>query len=502
MVSDNLLLIRADANARMGTGHLMRCLALAQAWQAQGGEAIFVTACENTGLLGRLRDEGLQVIRLERAFPDADDWAMTSQVLVAHPGAWVVLDGYNFDPSYQLRVKEAGHPLLVIDDMAHLDHYYADVVLNQNLHAAQLTYSCEPYTCLLLGTRYVLLRREFWPWCGWQREIPDIARKVLVTLGGADPDNVTFKIVQALRQVDVDGLEVVVVIGASNPHHQELEFAVRHSPFAIRLENNVTNMPELMAWADVAISAGGSTCWELAFMGLPNLALILSDNQRPVAEGLGATDVAVNLGLAASLTPHDIAHMLAELGCAFERRTFMARRGRELVDDLGAARVVQHMQGPQLTLRPAQEDDVRLIWEWANDGDIRAASFSSEPIPWRTHERWFTAILTDPQSLFYVVLDAHGTPVGQVRYRIEAREATISVSLAPGQRGRGYGSQMIRLASRRVFEATPVNLIHAYIRPDNVASLRAFASAGFIHRETVEAEGHPACHFVLQDTRL
>ena len=92
-----------------------------------------------------------------------------------------MLDGYHFRPSYQLRVKDSGHPLLVIDDMAHLDHYYADVVLNQNIHAEQLDYSCEPYARMLLGSRYVLLRREFWPWREWQREIPQVAHKVLVT---------------------------------------------------------------------------------------------------------------------------------------------------------------------------------------------------------------------------------------------------------------------------------------------------------------------------------
>ncbi|MDY7080712.1 MAG: DegT/DnrJ/EryC1/StrS family aminotransferase [Chloroflexota bacterium] len=146
VVPDGLpLLIRADANVHIGTGHLMRCLALAQGWQTQGGRATFITACESDGLRQRLSDEGFQVIALEHPYPDPADWEITSQVLAAHPGAWMVLDGYHFDPAYQRQVKKVGHPLLVIDDMAHLDHYYADVLLNQNIHAEQLDYSCEPY---------------------------------------------------------------------------------------------------------------------------------------------------------------------------------------------------------------------------------------------------------------------------------------------------------------------------------------------------------------------
>lgn len=339
------LLIRADANAHKGTGHLMRCLALAQGWQARGGRATFITACESDGLRQRLSDEGFQVIALEHPYPDPADWEMTSKMLAAHPGAWVVLDGYHFDPAYQRQIREAGHPLLVIDDMAHLDHYYADVVLNQNINAEQLRYSCEPYTRLLLGTRYVLLRSEFLAWRGWQREILEVTRKILVTLGGGDPDNQTLKVIRALRQVGVDDLEAVVVVGASNPHYQELKFAIRNSQFTIRLVRNVSNMPELMAWADVAISAGGSTCWEMAFMGLPTILLVLAGNQRDIAEGVSEADVALNLGWFEQVTDAHIVDALSRLLVNCDQRHQMSRSGQALVDGMGRERVVLALQG-------------------------------------------------------------------------------------------------------------------------------------------------------------
>ena len=156
----------------------------------------------------------------------------------------------------------------------------------------------EAHTRLLLGTRYVLLRREFWPWRGWRREIPAVARKVLVTLGGGDPDNVTLKVIRALAQVEIEGLEAVVVVGPANPHLEELQAAVKDTPHPIRLESNVTNMPELMAWADVAITAGGSTCWETAFMGLP---ICCNDwlkpiRSAPIAQGEKAIRIVVEPG--------------------------------------------------------------------------------------------------------------------------------------------------------------------------------------------------------------
>jgi UDP-2,4-diacetamido-2,4,6-trideoxy-beta-L-altropyranose hydrolase len=337
----SFLVIRVDANAYMGTGHLMRCMALAQGWKARGGQAAFITACESDGLCRRLSDEGFQVITIERSYPDPADWAITSQALAAHPGVWLVLDGYHFTPAYQRQIKEAGHRLLVIDDMAHLDYYYADVVLNQNISAERLRYSCEPYTQLLLGTRYVLLRPEFLAWQGKQREISKVARKVLVTLGGGDPDNQTQKVIRALQQVDVDGLEAVIVVGASNPHFRKLQSATRNSKFPFRLVRNATNMSELMAWADAAVSAGGSTCWELAFTGLPTVVLVLAENQQDIAAGLDKAGVVLNLGWYTEVSIAQMANTLVELLKDRGLRQRMSRRGRELVDGLGTKRVVE-----------------------------------------------------------------------------------------------------------------------------------------------------------------
>jgi spore coat polysaccharide biosynthesis predicted glycosyltransferase SpsG len=107
----------------------------------------------------------------------------------------------------------------------------------------------------LLGTKYALLRREFWQWQDWERAINPIARKLLVTFGGSDPDNVTLKVIQALEWLNRDDLEVIVVIGGSNPHYEILQKEATDSSLAISLQQNVSNMPELMAWADLAILA-------------------------------------------------------------------------------------------------------------------------------------------------------------------------------------------------------------------------------------------------------
>lgn len=344
---NKLLIVRVDANTRMGTGHLMRCLALAQAWKDSGGKGVFVTARNSKSLLERLGNEGFSVHVLDKAYPDPHDWEVTKEVLDMYPDAWVVLDGYHFDPAYQQRVKEAGHQLLVIDDMAHLEHYYADIVLNQNLHAEQLNYSCEPYTQLLLGTQYVLLRREFLQWQSWKREIPEVARKVLVTLGGGDPDNATLKIIKAMNKVKLQDLEVKVVIGSSNLHMASLKEAVHHSPFTIHLLPSVENMPELMAWADVAISSGGTTCWEMAFMGLPAIVGQIAQVENLLVSGLKQLGLFLHTGWFAQLSIEDLAEVIREYLHDKDWRTRMSRLGQETVDGSGCARVLKSIMRPK-----------------------------------------------------------------------------------------------------------------------------------------------------------
>jgi UDP-2,4-diacetamido-2,4,6-trideoxy-beta-L-altropyranose hydrolase len=234
--------------------------------------------------------------------------------------------------------------VLFFDDFGHAKHYCSDFVLNQNLGADENLYrSREPQTRLLLGTRFVQLRNEFSKWRDWRRTIPPRAKKILATLGGSDSENVTLKAVRAIRQIPGLKCETTIVIGGGNPHGEELKSAAQNSP-AIRIVQNAGNMPELMAEADLAIAAGGTTAWELAFMGLPALTIVLADNQRSNAEQLQLSGVARNLGWHENLTPEKIAEEIARLAGDFSARAEMSKRGRELVDGLGSNRVMSCLQ--------------------------------------------------------------------------------------------------------------------------------------------------------------
>ncbi|MBN1472355.1 MAG: UDP-2,4-diacetamido-2,4,6-trideoxy-beta-L-altropyranose hydrolase [Syntrophaceae bacterium] len=342
------LIIRADATSHIGTGHIMRCIALGQAWHDNGGEVTFISHCESEDLRQRLLEEGMNLINIEKAYPAANDLECTLENIAAigrHQAAncWLVIDGYYFDASYQKRIKEAGYKILRIDDYGHADHYCADIVLNQNISADESFYMHrEPHTKLLLGTGYVLLRREFKRWHGWQRSIPDIASKVLVTMGGADPDNVTLKVIQALKQIDIPGLEAKIVVGHANPNLTILESAISDRT-NLQLIKSASNMPELMAWSDIAVSAGGSTCWEMAFMGLPNIFMIIADNQRAVAEELHKQSIAFNMGWGKKILIADLVQHIKSLLLSKDLRKEYSIKSSQIIDSLGSQRVCNEM---------------------------------------------------------------------------------------------------------------------------------------------------------------
>lgn len=340
-----MLLIRADANTSIGTGHVMRCLALAEAWQDSGGDVTFLASIDAPAIEAKLKSEGMELRRPKSTSGSIEDAAGTVSLSRMKDVQWVVVDGYHFCSDYQKFLKDAKLNILTIDDMNYTNNYSADIILNQNIHAHRSLYRNKaPYTRLLLGTNYALLRREFLKYRGWMRTHSNEAHKILVTLGGSDPDNVSLKVINALKQLDIADMEYKIVIGPANLNIEYLRQSIEGASQRFELLTDISNMSELMAWADISVSAGGSTCWELAFMGLPNLILILADNQKEIANGLDSAEVAINVGWHSSVSSNVLANALLNLIQNPEERGRMSERGRKLVDGLGASKVISTMK--------------------------------------------------------------------------------------------------------------------------------------------------------------
>jgi len=495
MTDGRTLLVRCDSSVAIGTGHAMRCLALAQAWQDAGGRAVFAMAEATLAIEERLQRENVEVARLKAEPGSADDVQETIALGRGKQASWVVVDGYGFGANYQAELKSAGLKVLFIDDNGHAGHYSADLVLNQNAHANDGFYSSRDATTrLLLGPRFAMLRREFTQWREWKRENPAIARKVLVTMGGSDPDNVSKGVVQAI--LGEPSLKAMVVAGGSNPHLPELRELVASATNDVQLVDDVTNMPELMANSDVAISGAGTTTLEMCFLGLPALLIVLANNQRPSAEELNRRGAAINLGGGAEIQPSTLSSCLAHIVNSQDIRKAMSERGRELVDGRGAERVVRALRSNALQIRRATKADCKLLWEVANDPAVRASAFSRASISWEDHVAWFESKM-QTATCHILIGEAEGAFAGQVR--VDERpdgQGEIDVAVAREFRGKGLGGRLIDLAVREVFASTAMARIHAYILPQNAASLRAFETAEFRQVGEERVKGHRALHYV------
>ncbi|MGH9512486.1 MAG: UDP-2,4-diacetamido-2,4,6-trideoxy-beta-L-altropyranose hydrolase [Terriglobales bacterium] len=493
----NTFIIRADASVEMGTGHVMRCLALAEAWQDRGGNVIFAMAQSTGALRAYLSSEHVEVANLAVTPGSEQDAIQLTQLACERAAKWVVVDGYQFNSAYQRALKQTSLKVLWVDDTGESGPYTADVVLNQNISAHEEMYmDRDSNISLLLGTRYVMLRREFKPWRDWTRQGPGEGLKILVTMGGSDVRNVTEKVIRALGTVKIS-CKSKVVVGGSNPHGEALKRAVGRSSAGIELLQDPQNMAELMAWADAAITAAGSTCWEICLLGLPAILIDLAPNQLPIARELNRRRCAVHLGSAEEVTEDGIAAKLEWLLSSPETRRTFSRNARELVDGRGAERVLSAIMDPTIHLRPAEENDCRLLWEWANDPEVRAASFSPALIAWDEHVAWFSRKQNDPDCRILVGVDVHSRPVGQ--FRVESRpdgEGQIDVSLSPGCRGLGYGRCLIELGSRKVFSETAIERLHAFVKPENSISRRAFGRTGFTSLGEEDVNGCNAVHYV------
>lgn len=447
----------------------MRMIALGQAWCDQGG------AVQLIGKVGPLAErvvaEGVTHVPLD---PEGD---LETLLAHTHKGEWVVIDGYQFDTEYQRAVRRSGRRTVVLDDVNDRGAYDADLLLNQNCDAEGYKYTINSSAGLLLGLRYVLLRREFLTLDPEPME--DFGEvRVLVTLGGADPDDNTSAVLGVLSDLGMPGMTVKVVAGALYPHKETLMELARSLPFPCEVLHGVSDMAPLMAWAEVAVTAAGSTCWELCRMGVPMALCCIADNQKGIYSRLVKEGVAVPFELQ---VPASLADALQPLLEDSSIRELMSARARSLVDGGGARRVVNAMRNLDIRLRPAIENDMELLLRWRNAPEVRKHFFKVEAVSYAEHREWFLEALDDDDIMILIAETESGRPVGQVRWDMGSDKTTISVAVAPEVHGRGIGSRMVELACE-VHSANPsLRKVTAFIKADNLASKMMFMNLGFVH---------------------
>lgn len=337
------LLIRADGNPDIGTGHVMRMLALAEHALALGAKVTLASARLAAPLAARARGIGVAVLGVQDVAPGSPsdvEWLLPHAA--QDPDTWVCVDGYAFDHHYQNRIAQSGVRCLWVDDYGGSEYYGAALVLNHQIYADPALYAAHDIqTKLLLGPNYVPLRREF---SDADRRAPDPApraRRILLTMGGADPVNATALVAEALCRIDDPELQVRALVGPSNPRSDELER--RFTDSRVQWLRGTSNMVGLLRWADLALAAAGTTTYELCYMGVPAMLLVLAENQLEVCEAAGRHGVAEPLGWHHAWSPASLSERIDALRVDPSSRLRMTERGQALVDGRGAGRILEAM---------------------------------------------------------------------------------------------------------------------------------------------------------------
>lgn len=500
-VSTHTLAIRADADSRMGAGHVMRCLALAQAWAEGGGSVLFCGRIESATLRGRLAAEGFGLA--EPGPAPADTVALLAARDLA--GCWVALDGYHFGPEWQGDLEAAGHKVLAVDDGALLPRYAARVILAPEHDASPAAYVAPPSTLVLAGPRYRLLRRGF---AGLSRPVRRAGEgaAVLVAFGGADSANATRDAVLGLDSALGPQDAALVVLGPVNPHRPSVQQALDTVSYRYELFQDVADMAGLYARSRLAVSASGGMAWEMAACGLPAVLVPMAPNQEPGAVFLAQAGAALLAAGPQDLANRAVAGMVRALLGDASRLEAMAEAGRAICDGQGAARVrrvlaaLDRDQAAEFVLRRAEPGDVEQVFRLANDPEVRRNSFSPDPIALEAHRGWYAAKLAAPGTAFFV-LALEGAVAALARYDRTGDGAEVDVAVHSAFRGRGLGIRILRQTAALAAAALDVDRINALVFTGNAASRRCFARAGFASAGLVRERGRECEAWVLAPAR-
>lgn len=506
--------IRADASRRIGSGHVARCVRLGSELLRRGARVLFIARDHEDGWYDRVAEAGLDLNLMPRprvgacAVDESDytgwlgvDVDEDADETLARLGddLWdlVVVDHYALGQRWEQRLRRRAKRLMAIDDLADRRHD-VDVLLDQNLRSdggAAYRYLVPEHATILSGPGYALLDPGFQR-ARSQREVLTEPGRVLVSLGSvADAEllrEIAGSLLPAANEAQV--VDIIDPLGSLQgwmPTEQQVACSVHAAQ---------PDLIDFMLRAEVAVGAGGVTTWERACLGLPSVTISLADNQRSVLHELAEVGAIVYLGDASVEAARDCGRAVSGLLADRQRCEAMSRLGRTLVDGRGLERVAEAIfpQTRSLALRPASYRDAGMLWLLANSTDVRRQAVSSASIPWTGHVQWFEDRLAGPDTDIFV-LEMDGLPVGQIRFDINDRTATVNYAIDASVRGRGWGAALVKMGIERLSEqrAGRPETVVAHVKTENEPSLRVFARLGF-----GRADEHPEDGLVVFEKPL
>jgi len=471
------IVFRADASLDIGSGHVMRCLALADAWRQQGARCHFACRAHPGNLIAKICESGFAVTELPNGAVesrgdvlDADplpshaswlgaDWRTdadaTQRTLQALEPDWLVVDHYALDGRWEQQVRRHCKHLMIIDDLADRTHD-CDLLLDQTLDRTARDYSgLVPEHCLVrTGPRYALLRPEFAALRddSLRRRASSAWRSLLITMGGIDSFNATGRVLAALSRCELpQDCTVVVVMGRHAPWIEDVRERARALPWPCEVKVDATDIARLLVKCDLAIGAAGGSAWERCALGVPSLVVVTARNQEGVARSLARAGAVRLVGDVESVE-QTLPAMLRTIGS--RQLTEMSSAASKICDGQGTGRVIDTMRIWGVQVRRMREDDLELVLQWRNHPDIRRWMYSSHQISPSEHREWYAGAQEDRRRHLLIVEEA-GVPFGFVQFTQTGNDGVADWGFytlpgAPRGSGRKLGLAALNYAFTRI----------------------------------------------------
>jgi UDP-2,4-diacetamido-2,4,6-trideoxy-beta-L-altropyranose hydrolase len=487
------IVFRTDANHVIGTGHFVRCLTLADELRRTDAHIFFVARDLPLHLQQMLSERSIGYLALPKLYTthNTDElshatWLQTSQahdaeqtlaVLGAGSWDWLVVDHYALDHRFETPLRAKAKHILAIDDLADRIHD-CDVLLDQNFYydQQQRYLGKVPAHCrLLLGPSFALLRPEFKATRQQLQARTGGVHNVLVFFGGVDADNRTGQVLDLLINLNLD-IQVNAVIGQQHSQKEEIEQQCAQHHLNCHVQTN--QMAMLMAQADLAIGAGGTSVWERFSLGLPSVCITTADNQAQQVHDLQLAGLV--LGPTCQEDPYAfLTSFLKNLDAKCKLLQTQSQRVMELVDGKGAVKVATLLNSQALRMRLAEAQDARNIFNWRNHPLVRKNSVNAQEISWNEHSQWFEQQLKNSNRPI-LIGEIDTKPMGVVRFDISKNEAEVSIYLVPDSEFKGWGGCLLDQAEVWLRHHYPeVTTLHAQVLPNNEASKKLFTKLNY-----------------------
>ena len=507
-------LFRVDASLEMGTGHVMRCLTLAETLRQNGVEVEFISREHQGNEIKKIEDSGFKVYKLEHRKIKSDDksklqhshWLGVTQIQDAFDCIdlikgkffdWLIVDHYALDEEWQNNLRTFYGKLLIIDDLSDRKHN-CDVLLDQTYNKSKSSYKklVPPRCKLLIGSKYALLRSEFTELRSksLRSRIKPKLKNLLINMGGIDKSNHTSSVLTHLSESELSsGLNISVVMGSNSPFLDEVKSLADKLPMNIQILENVKKMAELMASSDIAIGASGTTTWERCCMGLPTIQIVTASNQKPLADNLAKKNII------------KLVRNVEEINGTLENFNKWMKASSDLAsqvcDGIGSIRTFNNLCDHEVSLEHYEDikmcnyinlnkDDLALALRMRNHESIRYWMHNKNIISDEEHENFIYKLESSTTERYFLIKFKKAV-LGSISFTKIKPNVSIDFGIYtnPFSDQTGSGRLLEEVASTYAFEQLKVKEINLQVYEDNKRAIDFYFKSGFKTQEIKEFEG-------------